>query len=297
MQFDAMCIQCLIRRQARLAERNGEPEKTYRYLRDVLQLLLDAPEGVAAPYMIPLFDDAYSRYWPEDDYYGPLKAASNREMLARLPAMEAMADGAADPLLAALRLAQAGNFIDYGTMASQVDLGEIDRQLAASQSSPVDEAVYRALRADLAAARELLYLGDNAGEIVADRVFLRVLRQTYPSLRITFAVRGGPALNDATREDAEAAGIAAYADVIDNGTRIPGTELAYAGPALRAAADRADVVFSKGQANFETLSGCGKNVYYSFLCKCERFTRWFHVPMMTPMLVRELELRIDSPYC
>ena len=297
MQFDAMCIQCLIRRQARLAQRHGEPEKTYRYLREVLAMLLEAPEGVAAPFLIPRFDDAYDRYWPGDDYYGPLKADSNRVMMERLPAMEAQAAGSPDPLLAALKLAQAANFIDYGTMAGQVDLSEVDRILAAAPDNPIDEAVYAALCGDLARARELLYLGDNAGEIVADRVLLAQLRRRYPALRITYVVRGGPALNDVTREDADFAGIGQYAAVIDNGSRIPGTELAWAGPELQAAAARADVLFAKGQANFETLSGCGLNVYYTFLCKCERFTRWFQVPRMTPMLVRERDLHIDSPYC
>ena len=72
MQFDAQCIDCLIRRQLRLAEQRGEPEKTYQYLRDVMRIMLDAPAGVAAPYLMPHFADAFARYWPEADHYGPL---------------------------------------------------------------------------------------------------------------------------------------------------------------------------------------------------------------------------------
>ena len=98
-------------------------------------------------------------------------------------------------------------------------------------------------------------------------------------------MRGGPALNDALREDAEAVGISF--PVIDNGTRIGGTELSQISREARDAFMGADVIIAKGMGNNETLYGCGYNVYYAFLVKCQMFVERFGKPLMTPMLVAE----------
>ena len=104
-------------------------------------------------------------------------------------------------------------------------------------------------------------------------------------MNITFCVRGGPAQNDATREDAAAVGIPF--PVIDNGNNIPGTELSALSPEAKAALDSADLIIAKGQGNAETLLGCGYNIFYAFLIKCPRFIDRFHKPKLTPMLISE----------
>ena len=126
---------------------------------------------------------------------------------------------------------------------------------------------------------------DNAGEIVFDRVWLEVIRDTFPNLSITVCVRGGPAQNDATLAAAQAIGMPF--PVIDNGTRIPGTGLELASEELNAALSTADVIIAKGQANYETLCGCGLNLYYIFMCKCELFMKRFNAPKFGGILTRE----------
>ena len=106
---------------------------------------------------------------------------------------------------------------------------------------------------------------------------------------------GGPALNDALREDAEAAGIPALARVVDNGSCIGGMELGSLSAESREALDGASVILAKGQANLETMLGCGYNVYYLFLCKCARFTEMFGVPAMTGMFLNDRRARVDDP--
>ena len=297
MQFDAQCIECLIRRQRNLAEPQQDPEGTYQYLREVMELLLQAPEGVAARYMIPLFDDAFARRWPGVDHYGPLKEASNRDMLARLPEIRRIVAASEDPVLTALKFAQTGNYIDYGALAGGVDPEVLDRMIAETPQRDLDPEQYRQFLEDVSRAGKLLYIGDNAGEIVADMVFMEELLRRFPGLSITFAVRGAAALNDVTREDAAAVGLDKLVPIVDNGTRIPGTELAYVGEEMRRCLQEADVILSKGQANFETLATSGLNIYYIFLCKCPRFTRLFNVPMLTGMFLNERQLHFDSPYC
>ena len=138
---------------------------------------------------------------------------------------------------------------------------------------------------DLAAGKRLLYLTDNAGEIGFDRILAERIAERYPHLTITFCVRGGDVVNDATREDAAAVGIPF--PVIDNGNRIPGTQLNCLSPEAEGAIGRADVILAKGMANCETLLGCGLNVYYAFLVKCQRFVERFGKPMFTPVLEAE----------
>ena len=149
----------------------------------------------------------------------------------------------------------------------------------------LDRESYASLCDDLAKGKRLLYLTDNAGEIGFDRVFAEQLQKAYPHLQITFCVRGGPAQNDATREDAAAVGIPF--PVIDNGNTVAGTDLALLSAEAKAALDAADVIISKGQGNAETLLGCGYNIYYAFLVKCARFIDRYHKPKLTPMLVKE----------
>ena len=133
--------------------------------------------------------------------------------------------------------------------------------------------------------KKLLYLTDNAGEIGFDRLFAEEISRKFPHLEITFCVRGGIAQNDATREDAAAVGIPF--PVIDNGNRVAGTQLDQLSEEAKQALETADVILAKGMANVETMLGCGYNIFYAFLIKCQRFVDRFGAPMFTPMLVKE----------
>ena len=151
----------------------------------------------------------------------------------------------------------------------------------------VDRKTYERLCADLEKGRKLLYLTDNAGEIGFDRIFAEQLQKKYPHLEITFCVRGGNAANDATRADAAAVGLPFR--LIDNGNLVAGTVPEMLSMDAKQAMEAADVILSKGMGNVETLLGCGKNIYYAFLVKCQRFVNLMEKPLMTPMLLRELD--------
>ena len=112
-----------------------------------------------------------------------------------------------------------------------------------------------------------------------------VLQKIYPHLEITFCVRGAPVANDATREDAQAVGITF--PVIDSGNAVGGMAMELASPEAKKAMDQADVILAKGMGNTESLWGCGYNVYYAFLVKCQRFVEVFNAPMMQAMFVRD----------
>ena len=163
------------------------------------------------------------------------------------------------------------------------------RMLEKARDIRVDQGTYEKLCADLEKGRKLLYLTDNAGEIGFDRIFAEQLQRKFSHLEITFCVRGGSAANDATRADAAAVGLPF--PVIDNGNLVAGTVPEQLSDEARQAMEQADVILSKGMGNVETLLGCGKNIYYAFLVKCQRFVNLMERPLMTPLLLRELDRR------
>lgn len=296
MQYGFTCLECLMKMELDRVRSQADSEKRLACAKEFFGVLANAPEGVAPPFLVPAFDAVYDRYFGgEEDPQRVLKQRSGEIMLARLPAVREAVFAAADPLYAALQYSRIGNYIDFAAFGSQVDFGRLDELLAGACTHPIDGVEYRHFRDDLAAAKNFLLITDNAGEIVLDRLVLEVLRRDYPNLDLTVCVRGGPALNDALREDAEVAGIPTLARVVDNGSCIGGMELGSLSAEAREALDEASVILAKGQANLETMLGCGYNIYYLFLCKCARFTEMFAVPAMTGMFLNDRRARIDDP--
>ena len=178
-----------------------------------------------------------------------------------------------------------GNYIDFSALYGEVSFEKLDAMLETALEMELDMDVYGSLCRELERGGKLLYLTDNAGEIGFDRLFAEAIAAKYPQISITFCVRGGPALNDATREDAVQVGISF--PVIDNGNLVPGTELKILGAEAKHAMDSADLIIAKGQANAETLLDSGYNIYFAFLIKCVRFMERYSLPKLTPMLVKE----------
>ena len=293
MQFDAECIACLVRHQYELAERQPDRAAQTAFMRDVMRTIADAPETVAAPWLIPGFADAARLHFGVADAYDAIKREANERALAMLPRIRQIVTAADDPLAMALKFSRTGNYLDFAVLPHGQIARELDSAIEKTPSESLDAAEYEALRADLKAARSLLILGDNAGEIALDVVLVEQLKKQYPALSVQYVVRGGNAQNDATRADAHAVGMDALVPILDNGSYIPGTELPYCGDALLRAWAQADVVLSKGQGNFEGLLGCGQNVYYLFLCKCPRLCRILRQPLMQPLLLNDRRAEID----
>ena len=234
----------------------------------------------------PQVDELYRRFYDVgEDRFAQEKAESNRFVMARFDTICHRAETAADPVLAGLKLAILGNYIDFSALQGQVSFDQLDEMLEKALEAELDMSVYADFCRELREGRKLLYLTDNAGEIGFDRVFAQQIQKAYPHLEITFCVRGGNAQNDATRLDAAAVGL--EFPVIDSGHAIAGTDIARLGPEAKAAFETADVIIAKGQGNAETLLDCGYNIYYAFLVKCVRFEERYGKPKFTPMFVKE----------
>lgn len=284
--MDAMCFQCHLRRNLDTARRYGDETKATAFAKELMQLYLRMPEGSSSPELGPWVNELFLKYYGlEADRMRKEKEDSNAFVLQRLDQIQALVDSAPDPVYGALQCAVLGNYLDFAALQGKVSFDDLDAMLLEALQMDLDKNTYRQFCRDLEQGKKVLLLTDNAGEIGFDRIFAQQIQKAYPHLQITFCVRGGPIQNDATREDALAMGLSF--PVIDSGNAVGGTVLSTLSPEAKQAMEEADVVIAKGMGNTETMYGCGYNVYYAFLVKCERVLRYFDKPMMTPMFIRD----------
>ena len=284
--MDSQCYLCHLRRHVGNARALGDEATATAFAKELMQLYLDAPEDAASPWFGPHLTSMYAKYYGiTGDRYLQEKQDSNRFVLARMEAIRELVESQTDPVYAGLQFAVLGNYIDFSALQGEVSFEKLDEMLKNGTTLELDRENYRRFCEDLEKGKTLLYVTDNAGEIGFDRICAEQIQKKYPHIAITFCVRGGPANNDALREDAQAVGITF--PVIDNGTYIAGTQLDMINEETRTALRESDVVLAKGMANVETMLGCGYNIYYAFLVKCQRFITHFNKPKMTPMFHRE----------
>lgn len=286
MLINQQCMDCILRKNLNKYPPDAPAGQVRVWQRRVRELVAGSG-GSTSPQLHGQISALYREMFGPLRDYSPQKRRFNAVMLGLEGAMQADVDAAEDPLTRAVQYAMVGNFIDFAALG-EIDEGELRKKLAGAGALSVDRAVLEALRREAASAGRLVCLTDNCGEIVADKVLLRTLRRLNPDLHITVLVRGGPVVNDATMEDAEQVGLREVADAVSgSGCDLPGTVLSRVSEAALAALDGADVIISKGQANYEGLSGCGRNVFYIFMCKCDMFARRFNVPLLAGVLTRE----------
>lgn len=202
------------------------------------------------------------------DPYLDVKNSTNTLALQMYPDLKERIDTSTDPLETAIRLAIAGNIIDFG-VNSALESRQVERILSQSLTDPLDRESLETFKHALSQADKILYLSDNAGEIVFDRLLIERL----PYEKITFVVKGGPILNDAVMDDAQIVGLTDMVDVIDNGSDAPGTILESCSAMFRRRFDESDLIIAKGQGNYETLSDIDKNIFFLVRPKCRVLAR------------------------
>jgi hypothetical protein len=197
------------------------------------------------------------------DPFKELKCEYNKIALGLYPSLELLVSQSQDPLWTATRLAIAGNVIDFGIYTS-VDIdGTIHK--AINHSLAVDE--FDIFKNAISEADRILYLADNAGEIVFDRLLIETL--ISKGKKVTVVVKGSSVINDSTLEDALEAGLIGICEVIDNGSDAVGTIFPWTSLTFQKQFENADLIISKGQGNFETVTGFQKNIFFLFQSKCD----------------------------
>lgn len=288
MRLNSMCIRCLIDKQeARIANFKDE-DKNAAYMKEIAKIIGESDDEASSAYLVYLFNQVYRRYFGEVKDYSEIKKEYNSYVLALENELYQEILKAQDPLAQSIVYARIGNYIDFGAM-QHVEKKVFLDLFRDEKKNMLDQHVYEDFLGDCRNGKIFLLLADNCGEIVLDKLFLKELKKRFPHLELCVMVRGEQVLNDATMEDAEETGVCTVARVISNGSGVGGTVEKMLTEEAKQTLNRADIILSKGQANYETLHGCGRNIYYSFLCKCDWFSGRFCVERNTGMFLREKE--------
>ena len=277
------CIPCLINQGIRTSENsNISDENREAMIKDILSMLSkETFSNSTPPHLAKNIYNIIGHYLKNVDPYKDIKAEYNDLILDMEIGLEKIIDNAINSLDTAIKLAVTGNIIDFGT--NQV----ITDKLIYEKINEVELADFaldsrKALYKKLETANSLLYLGDNCGEIVFDKLLIKEIKKHYPNVKITFVVRGRFIINDVTINDALQVSMHKEVNVINNGDSAPGTIIENCSKQFVSEFYNSDVVISKGQGNYETLNDIDRNeVFFLFMTKCPLISNELNVDMFS----------------
>ena len=276
------CIPCAIRQVLDSVRMITDDEAVHeQVVRAVLALWQDMDMRQSPPAIARDAHRIVRRITGVADPYLEIKDRYNRLALQMVPELKEKVIASPDPIEMAIRLAIAGNIIDFG-VNSTVDEDMVAETISRSLTDPLDLEAVQDFKQAIDQAQDILYLADNAGEIVFDRLLI----EQMPIKKVTLAVRGAPILNDVVMADAESVGLTDLVEVIDNGADAPGTILELCSETFRNRFEKADLIVSKGQGNFETLNDTDKDIFFLLRPKCAVLARHLNCELGRQIVMR-----------
>ena len=288
MQIWPDCIPCILKMSLGIARVVMKDEdQVRRFMEEVLRLkyFSGKERKVTSPEVIKDVWLKVIEVSGKSDPLEEIKNEQNSKALAIYPIAKELVLKSKDPFLGAIKLAIAGNSIDAMTDVK----GEAPEEIIKKwERLEIDIENLNCLKERLKKTRRLVYLGDNCGEIIFDRLLIEVLLEMY-SLEITFITRTLPILNDATLQDALSMGIGEVTQVMENGLPepLPGTYLKRINSESKTLIERSDLVISKGGGNYDSLTeekGLKGKVSFLFLAKCYPYCNIHHVTLNAPVI-------------
>ncbi len=279
MRLTESCVDCMYGKQC-------EKTDNKEYLAKIKYILEHRDENASSAEMNFAFNEAHEKILGPMPGFREINKKYNDLVLSMENELERKIEDSADPLATALVMSRIGNYIDFGVMKDINEELFLD-MFKDTDMRPDELETLESFCKQCAEGKRFLLLTDNCGEVVLDKLFLRQLKKRFPHLEITVMVRGGEILNDAIMEDAEYVGLTKEFNVITNGEHMAGTVYRRLPDEARKVVDNADVILSKGQANYESFAGEGHHAFFTFLCKCDLFVNRFNVPRLTGMFVEE----------
>ena len=265
---------------------SGADRKMQKNILDEIALAIPKfPLTYSPPQMARIINGTIRRITGKSDPYAKIKEESNSLALSVYARLKKKVVRSRDRLLTAVELAIAGNIIDYG-VKNTLNVGEelkriLDKEDKAIRKEKRSIFNYRSFRSVLKKSKTILYLADNAGEVVFDGILIEEIKEMHKDTKIIYAVKEKPVINDALWEDAVFAGIGEKAIIISNGVDTPGTVLSLCSKEFLKIFKRADMIISKGQGNFEALSDCKRPIFFLFMAKC-------------PVIARDVKCRLGD---
>jgi len=259
------CFPCIIRQTleaARMATNNEILQR--EILNSVFKELPKFSQIVTPPEIAVTVHRIIKKVSGNKDPYKKVKEKFNKKALQLYSGLKQKINESNSHLMTAARLAIAGNIIDFGVAGSNFDLNRNIKEVLSSNLA-IDH--FNKFKDDILKSSSIIYIGDNAGEIVFDKILIEEIKK-YSKADISFVVRGEPILNDATIEDAYFVGMDKVAKVISDGYDAPAILLSNSSKELKKAFDSADMVIAKGQGNYEALNEVKGNIYFLLKAKC-----------------------------
>lgn len=291
MNLSPTCYPCIMNMVLSISSLSGfDPVKTGLLMDDTLHLLLELGKSAPVPPPVAakrLFQRAAELSGAPEAYdpYKPLKKKANDTVMAIYGQLERMIAEADSPVESAIRLSALGNILDFAIIdPSKID---IQKEVAAAADLIFERYDDGPFFSILSRARQVLILGDNAGEIVFDKLLAKTLKAFKPGLTVTYAVRHRPVLNDITLEEARDIGMDEVAEVISSGSLAPGTCLDETTSEFNALFESAGLVIAKGQGNYETLNAAPReNLFFIFRVKCKQVAETMNAPLHSLVLLK-----------
>jgi uncharacterized protein with ATP-grasp and redox domains len=266
------CIPCFFRQAIEASRRSGlSDEEILSFVGEIGTIVGDCGMRLSAPEIAGGINARIMEKSRIRDAYADAKKMSNDLALSAYADCRRIIDESGDKLRTAVEFAIAGNIIDYGARHDidvKKEIGKIVSGLEIFVHCDGRFFAYREFRESVRNSRRILYLADNAGETVFDRLLIETIHSEFPGIKITYAVKDHPVLNDAVKDDALYCSLDSAAEVISSGSRIPGTVLEKCSGGFMDHHRDADMIISKGQGNFESFVSPEKDVFYLFMAKC-----------------------------
>jgi damage-control phosphatase, subfamily I len=257
------CLVCMLK-QGMNSARVATNDKTLqeKAFREVSALVEDMDLNMSPAYVSQPVYETVARITGNPDPFKDLKVQTNQEALKLVPQLREIIKKAPDPLYTAFHVSVAGNMIDMG-IGHQYEMSEMVQKII---DTPFTIDCYKKFKKDLASAKSILFLSDNSGEIVFDRLLVEQLVPT--KINIKYCVKSGPIINDAMMEDAKVAGIPELVEVIETGSNDIGVNFEKSSQAFLDEFNSADIIIAKGHGNFETCCDLPNNIYFILKAKC-----------------------------
>jgi len=289
MLLEAECVPCILRMSVAALRQLPLDENT---IRELTAEILEIPSLRGLDWnttSAEVIEDVWRKIVKKigsSDPFRSVKSNQNKKIMDLYPVLQQMINEAGDPLYMAVKLAILGNSLDLMVADSAETFENLIKDRV---DAPLPVEIYSAFEQQLRASKHLVYFGDNAGEVVFDKLLIETIKELH-SVEIVFVVRSVPTLNDATLTEARSIGIDNIAQLIENGIDgpLPGTLLARCSNEVHDVVNRSDLIISKGGGNFDTLDEerkhLNKNISFLLLSKCEPYYRHFGVQIYQPII-------------
>lgn len=273
------CLPCIVNQAIKVADIVGLEDKS-KLLKRVFSYLSQVDyEQITSPELIGEIFTVIKEETGSSDPYQETRHKYNRMFLERIPEFEREIGKAANSFEAAIKYAIIGNVIDFNPI-HELSIQDVEDMFEKLKKEDLEINHVSQLMEEIRIANNILYLGDNCGEICLDKILVKTIKELNPKCQVFFATRGAAVVNDSIEEDAYMVGMDKFATVVSNGDSSLGTVLHRTAGEFQKLYEKADIVIAKGQANYECLSTEKKNIYFLLMTKCTVIASDIKVPEM-----------------